>query len=30
MTTETQPPYSMSEGDPPITVKLTLEGTYAD
>jgi hypothetical protein len=30
LTSDTSPPFSMNEGDPPITVKLTLEGTYAD
>jgi hypothetical protein len=30
LTSDTSPPFSMNEGDPPIMVKLTLEGTYAD
>ena len=30
MTSDASPPFSMNEGDPPITVKLMLEGTYAD
>ncbi len=29
-TSDTPPPFSMNEADPPITVKLTLETTYAD